>query len=176
MTVDIKALLKQARRRTATVEVCLRGDLAGEYEQLERDLAKLPKSTKLGGDPERRRITAEMDRLRAEMAEGTVPFRLEALSDAAFQRLVDEHPPRRNGDELDVRDAEGGYNRATFFDGLIRACTVEPELDDDDWQLLLGEDGMSGGQKVALWSEASRINGQAVDVPFSPAASNANPG
>lgn len=174
--MDIKTLLKQAKRRTATVEVCLRGDLAGEYEQLERDLEKLPKSNKLGGDPERQRIAAEMERLRAEMQDGTVPFVLQALPDTAFQRLVDEHPPRRNGDEVDARDADGGYNRATFFDALIRACIVEPELDDDDWQLLLGEDGMSAGQKVTLWSEASRINGQSVDVPFSPAASNASQG
>jgi hypothetical protein len=176
MTVDIKALLKQAKRRTAKLEVCLRGDLAGDYEQLERDLAKLPPSNRLGGDPERQRITAQMELLRAEMQEGTVQFRLEALSDTAFQRLVDEHPPRRDGDEVHERDAQSGYNRATFYDALIRACTVEPELDAEDWELLLGEDGMSGGQKLALSLEASRINGESVDVPFSPAASNGNPG
>jgi len=174
--MDIKALLKQARRRTARVEVCLRGDLAGEYEQLERDLAKLPPNNRLGGDPERQRITADMERLRTEMAEGTVTFRLEALSDTAFQRLVDEHPPRRDGDEINERDAQSGYNRATFYDALVRACTVEPELDDEDWELLLGEDGMSPGQKLNLSLEASRINGESVDVPFSPAATNANPG
>jgi hypothetical protein len=175
--VDIKAILKQAKRRTATVEVCLRGDLAGDYETLERSLAKLPKNNKLGGDPERQWITAEMERLRVEMQDGTVPFVLQALPDAVFQRLVDEHPPRRNGDEIDPRDAEGSYNAATFYDALIRACTIEPELDDDDWKLLLGDDGsMSRGQIIALSSEALRINGQAVDVPFSPAASSANPG
>jgi hypothetical protein len=174
--MDIKAAIKNRKRRTAIVPVCLRGDLAGEYEQLERDLEKLPKGNKLSGDPERQRIAAEMERLRSEMQDGTVPFRLEALADTAFQELVDEHPPRRNGDEVDARDADGGYNRATFFDALIKACTVEPELDAEDWDLLLGKDGMSAGQKVSLWSEASRINGQSVDVPFSPAASNASRG
>lgn len=175
-TIDIKGLLKQAKRLTTTVDVCLRGDLAAEYEQLERQLAKLPPNNKLGGDPERQRIAAEMDRVRGEMAAGTVAFRLQALSDAAFQRLVDEHPPRRDGDDVNDRDAHAGYNRATFYDALIRACTIDPTLDDEDWQLLLGEDGMSPGQKLKLSVEASRVNGQEVDVPFSPAASNANPG
>lgn len=174
-SIDIKGIIKQAKRRSATVDVCLRGDLAGEYEKYEADLAKLPPNNKLGGDPERRRILAEMDRLRAEMAEGTVTFRLEALSDPAFQRLVDEHPPRRDGNDVNARDAEAGYNRATFYDALIRACTIEPELDAEEWDLLLGEDGMSGGQKLELYGEASRINGQSVDVPFSPAVSNESP-
>lgn len=174
--MDIKALLKQAKRRTATVEVCLRGDLAGEYEQLERDLAKLPPNNRLAGTPERQRITAELERLRGEMADGTVTFRLEALSDAAFQRLVDEHPPRRDGDEVRERDAEHGFNWDTFPGALVRACTVEPDLDADDWELLLGEDGMSRGQRLELTLEVLRVNGSAVDVPFSPGGSNASPG
>jgi hypothetical protein len=85
--------------------VCLRGDLAGEYDALEKALAQLPPNNKLGGDPERQRIAAEMDRLRAEMQAGTVPFVLRALGDAAFQELVDAHPPRRDGDDVNVADA-----------------------------------------------------------------------
>ena len=171
---SVKDKIRQRKRLSADVKVCLRGDLAAEYEQYERQLAELPANTKLGGDPERARIQAEMDRLRTEMAEGTVEFRLEALSDARFQELVDEHPPRRDGDDVNARDAEAGYNRATFFDALIRASTVSVDgdtLDDEDWGILLGEDGISAGQKVALSTEASRINGQGVDVPFSRAGS-----
>jgi hypothetical protein len=144
---------------------------------LEKALAALPPNNKLGGDPERQRIAAEMDRLRAEMQADTIPFALVALPDADFQALVDAHPPRRNGDELHPLDAEVGYNRATFFPALIRACTVEPELDAEDWDLLFGKDvGLGFGQVAQLSAAADRVNGTRVDVPFSPAASSGNPG
>lgn len=167
MSIDIKSILKQAQRPSTVVEVCLRGDLAAEYEQLERALAKLPPNNKLGGDPERRRITGEMERLRAEMREGTVPFRVQALSDADFQALLEDHPPRREGDEVNDRDAYAGYNRLTFTRALIRACVVEPELDDAEWDLLFST-ALTPGQVLKLGAEASRVNGQDVDVPFSP--------
>jgi hypothetical protein len=168
---NIKAILKKAKRRQATEQVCLRGDLAGKYEDLEQQLAQLPTNTKLGGDPERQRITAEMDRLRAEMQEGTVPFVLLALPDAEFQELVDAHPPRREGDEVNEGDARSGYNRATFYRALIRACVVEPELDAEDWELLFAE-GISAGQRLKLSNTALRISSVPVDVPFSPAGSS----
>lgn len=177
MSIDIKGLLKQAKRRQATEDVCLRGDLAGEYEQLVRELAELPANNKLGGDPERQRIADDMERLRAEMAAGTVPFVLRALSDTAFQQLADEHPPRREGDGLNGRDEEMGFNRATFYPALIRACVVEPVLDEEDWSLLLDnpDTAISAGQMVKLRIAAMQVNGAEVDVPFSPAASNVSP-
>jgi hypothetical protein len=174
---NIKALIKQAKRRTETVKVCLRGDLADEYDQLSQQLAELPDSNKLGGDPERTRIEAELDRLRTEMTEGTVDFKLQALPDKAFQELVDEHPPRRRGDDPDEMDARMGFNRSTFYPVLIRACTIEPELDAEDWNLLLGDDGsLSAGQRVDLNTAALNVNSKPVDVPFSRAASNGSPG
>lgn len=172
---DIKTILKKRKRRFATVDVCLRGDLAGEYEALERELANLPDSNKLGGDSRKADLQQRMEQVRAEMAEGTITFHLEALSDDRYQELVDENPPRRAGDDVDQRDARSMVNGPAFNKALIRACTVEPELDDGDWELLLGPDGMSAGEKMRLASEAARICVVPVDVPFSSAASNGNP-
>lgn len=171
---DIKALLKQAKRRQTTEQVCLRGDLAGQYEQLQRELAKLPPNNKLGGDPERLRITAEMDGLREEMQAGTVPFVLQALPEPDFQKLVEGHPPRRDGDGVNELDAQNGYNRATFLPALIRASVIEPLLDEEDWELLFAE-GLGYGQVGQLAAAADRVNGGRVDVPFSPAGSSVNP-
>lgn len=174
---DVKSLIKKSRRPTATVEVCLRGDLATEYDQLERKLRDLPASNKLGGDPEKPRLQAELDRIRQEMTEGTVPFVLRALSDADFQRLVDEHPPRREGDEINERDANSGFNRATFYPALVRVCTVDPDLDDEAWSMLLDDPdtALSAGQFAALRIEAMAVNGKEVDIPFSSADSGPNP-
>jgi hypothetical protein len=167
-------MLKKARRRQHTEQVCLRGDLAGEYDDLERQLANLPKNAKLGGDPERQRITAEMERLRTEMQEGTADFKLVALGDTAFQDLVDAHPPRREGDGVNEGDAQAGFDRSTFYRALIEACVVEPTLDAEDWGLLFDE-GLSRGQASKLRMTALRINGGDVDVPFSPADSSESP-
>lgn len=172
---DIKSLLKQAKRRETTEDVCLRGDLVGEQEQLQRQLAQLPKSDKLGGDPERQRITAELERLLAEMRDATVTFTLRALPDADFQRLVDEHPPRRDGDEPNRGDAQAGYNRATFSRALIRACVVDPLLDDEDWHLVFAE-ALDPLQVTRLYMAAARVNGGNADVPFSPDDLSENPG
>lgn len=179
MSIDVKGLLKQAKRRQVTEDVCLRGDLAGEYERLEKQLEKLPASNKLGGDPQRQTIQDEMERLRAEMAEATVPFVLAALSDAAFQQLVDDHPPRRDdGVEVNPGDAGVGFNRVTFYPAAIRACVIEPTLDAEDWALLLDnpDTAISAGQMMALKLAVMEVNGKAVDVPFSPADSNASQG
>lgn len=174
---EIKDKLRLAKRRQATEPVCLRGDLAGEYDDLERQLAELPSSNKLGGDPERARITAEMERLRAEMQEGTVPFTLRALADTPYQRLVDAHPPRREGDEVNANDARWGFDWSTFPRALIKVCTVEPILDEEDWSLLFGEEvGLSPGQVARLREIALTVNGRSVDVPFSSAASSGSQG
>jgi hypothetical protein len=172
---SIKEKLKQARRRETTEDVCLRGDLAGEYEQLEKQLAALPPNNKLGGDPQRVRIEAELERVRAEMQDGTVPFTLRALSDSKFQRLIDAHPVRRDGDDVNERDAELGYDRSTFYPALIKASVVEPTLDAEDWELLFDE-GLSRGQMSRLRDAALVVNGQSVDVPFSRAASSESQG
>lgn len=172
---DIKDRLKRAKRRETTEDVCLRGDLAGQYEALQRKLDQLPPNNKLAGDPERQRIQVEMDRIRVEMAADTIPFVLRALSEPKYQALVDAHPPRRAGDEVDARDAEVGFNRSTFYAALIRASVVEPQLDDGDWSLLFGE-GLSPGQFGRLGLRALEVNNKKIDVPFSPAVSNESPG
>lgn len=172
--IDIKALLKQATRLQTTEAVCLRGDLAGQREQLQRQLGKLPKSDKLGGDPERQRIQAEIDRLTDEMKAGTVDFVLRALSQPQFQQLIDAHPPRRDGDDVNARDAEAGFDRSAFYGPLIRACVVEPGLDAEDWDLLFGE-GLSPGEFYRLGRAALQVNGQEVDVPFSSDDSSESP-
>lgn len=171
---NIKALLQQAKRRSTTQDVCLRGDLASRYEELGRELAELPDNNKLGGDPNRERIESQMDEVREQMQAGTVPFVMRALPQPDFQRLVDAHPPRRDGDEVNQLDASYGFNRSTFFPALFRASVVDPQLDDDDWAVLFAQ-ALSTVQVMGLGMEAYRLNAQDVDVPFSRAASNGSP-
>jgi hypothetical protein len=167
--------LKQAKLPERTVPICLRGDLVADHEALERELkaAQDRPVDSLEGNG----VGALVDRIEAlqdEMREFTEDFRLRALPRRQFRELVAAHPPRRDPDSNDPvqEDAVLGVNRETFFDALIRAAVVEPELADDEWTELFDEkltDRQYGDLEDAAWF----LNRAEVDVPFSHAASRA---
>lgn len=184
--VDIKALIRASRRPEATVPICLRGDLVARFEELDTQLAAVAGTVvdkRLNGPAEGRRIAEQMAALQEEMRESTVPFRLRALLPSRWAALAAEHQPRKDADGRMVAEDALGVNAQTFFAALIRASVVSPDLDDADWEILLGtqddgtaveEDGGGGltdGQVDALGGAAWRLNRREVDIPFSRAAS-----
>jgi len=95
-----------------------------------------------------------------------------------FRGLVAEHPPRvdEEGNPVD-EDKVLGINRETFTPELIRASVVEPELDDEDWAWLLGDEddddsGVLNDRQIGdLEDMAWFLNRDQVAAPFSVAAS-----
>lgn len=174
-----KTMLAEAQLPEKVVQICLRGDLAADFEQLENDLSDAQKVAEqvnsLSGGETAAQIAEQMEALRIEMQEHTYPFRCRALPKRAFRALVADHPPRSvagTGDEVKVHDDDRGFgvNVTTFFDALIRACVVDPELDAADWKLLLDEkltDNQFDTLAVTCWY----VNRSDVDIPFSYAAS-----
>lgn len=172
MPPDFKALLAGAKLPERSVPICLRGDLAADHEALERQLGQAQKKVvdSLDGNGVGD-LVDRIEALQAEMAEHTYPFRLRALPRADFRALFAAHPPRRD-DENNIVEADRnlGVNRDTFFDALIRACTIDPALEDAEWDELLGgrlTDRQFGDLEDAAWY----LNRGEVDVPFSQAAS-----
>lgn len=173
MTRDIKALIRDARLPEATVAVCLHADLVAEVEAAERELAQeqARPRTSLGDGGRAREIAERIEALRRQMMEYTVEFRLRAMTRPQWRAFVAEHPPRKADDgSVDERDKYIGVNTDTFFPALIRRSVVSPELDDEDWRLLLDE-RLTDRQVDQLADAAWRLNRRDVDVPFSPAAS-----
>lgn len=175
--VDVKALIRGSRRPERTVPLCLRGDLVAVHEGLERDLAEVivgPQDDRLtGANVKAKRIGAQIEKLEKQMRDSTLVLRLRALSPSRWAELTAEHPPRK-ADDGTVNDRDViGVNSSTFFDALIRESVVEPVLDDEDWDLLLGEGehGLTEGQHDTLSGAAWTLNKRDVDVPFSRAAS-----
>lgn len=186
---SIKEMLKAAKLPETTVPLCLRGDLQADFEQAERDLAEAQRrpADSLAGTGTRA-IAERIEDLREQMQEHTVDFRFRALSRHAWKALRDEHPPRRKEDgSIDERDALG-TNIDTFFDELIRVSLTEPELDEDDWRTLFGDDEEERARREAegepvedgtltdrQWNQladaAWTLNRGDVKVPFSRAAS-----
>jgi hypothetical protein len=175
VTSDFRDLLKQAKLPERSVPVCMRGDLAADHEALERQLQAAQDrpvdSLEGNGAGE---LADRIAALEAEMREHTYTFRLRALPRAEFRKLVAAHPPRRGDDGEPVReDAVLGACGDTLFPALVRASTVDPQLDDAEWAELLDEK-LTDRQFSDLTDAAWFLNRGEVDIPFSRAASQAN--
>jgi hypothetical protein len=165
-------LLAQAKPAERTIRLCLRGDLQAQWEQLDRDRAKAQGAASgdsLAGSPAVA-IARQMETLRDEMEASTIVFTVRALTRKQFQGLKAAHPGRRDqkGDIVED-DRDQDVNTQTFWEPLIRACTVEPELDESQWRRLL-DDVLSDQQYEALATAALVVCRGTVDIPFSRAA------
>ena len=170
-------ILGTAKLPETTVPVCLRGDLAADFEDLERQLEEAESARdntdSLDSGVEVAELSEKIEALRAEMKDDTFIFRLRALSRRAYRALVADHPPRKvtdaEGHET-VHDGDGlGFNMETFFEPLLRIAIVDPELTDDSWAELL--EHLTDRQFEDLASAAWLLNRREVDIPFSRAAS-----
>jgi len=184
-----KDRLKSAKLPERTVDICLRGDLQAEWEDLHRQLADAEaaaaKDKRLAGNTAVRAIGEQITAVQDQMRADTIVFRMRALGRKGWDALLKQHPPRKDNNE----DAQLGYNVDTFMEALIRTCTYSPDdLDDDTWRELLGdndderarlekagkptEDGkLTEWQFAQLQNTALALNVRKVDVPNSFAAS-----
>jgi hypothetical protein len=166
-------LLAQAKPAERTIRLCLRGDLVAQFEELDRRRAELEGKAdegSLAGSPAVA-VARQMEQLQAEMRDSTYPFRVRALSRRAYQALVAAHPPRRDAEGAILpEDVENDLNTATFWEPLIRACLVDPVLDDAEWEHL-ADDVLSDRQFELLAIGAYVVSRGDVDIPFSFGAS-----
>lgn len=128
---SIKAAIKQAKAAEATVTVCLRGDLVKAIEQLEqRKIEILAGGSDSLVPPDTSAVDKEIAELEERRDQVTFEFRLRELSYRRWDQLETAHPPRDGKWER--------VNAATFLPAVVRASVVEPKLDDEDWNDLLG--------------------------------------
>lgn len=170
---DFKTLLAEARLPERSEPVCLRGDLVAQFEELERQLKEAGRATTTSiEDGGGAAIAEQIEALRADMQAHTYTFRLRALPRAAYRALKAKHPPRKNDDtgEPLPEDVYLDANLDEFGEALLRACVVDPQLSETDWQELA--DKLTDRQYGDLVGTAIHVNRGGVDVPFSHAASN----
>lgn len=173
MTLSAEDIIRGGKLPTRTVPVCMHADLTAEHEELERQLeeARTRPRDSLAAGSSAAQLSGQISDLEEQMRDHTVTFKLQALPRPKWKKLVGEHQPRKGDDGgVDERDKYIGVNSETFFPAMIRACTVEPELADDVWQLLFDEK-LTDRQFDELSDAAWSLNRRDVDVPFSRAAS-----
>lgn len=170
---DINRLLDEAKPAEKTFSVCTRQDLVAEHEALAAEFEKArrePSTDSLSSGGKTRVLAEQLEALEAQMTASTIRLRLRVLPRKAFRKLVAQHPPRK--DEVGNAHAEDslGVNTQTFWDPLIRASIVAPQLDKDRLNRLLDE-VLSDRQYEELASACWGLNRWEVDIPFSSAAS-----
>lgn len=164
---DPTALILGGALPQKVVPVCLAANLVDEYERMEDELAKEAErvSDSLAGG-RAAELRQQLGAMKEQMQESTVDFRFRALPSPKYKSLRRAHPPRKNEDGSPVeRDAILRVNEDTFFIPLMRACLVEPALDDETFRVLV-EERLSDGQLERLTTEVWRLNSSRVDLPF----------
>lgn len=173
MGLSAEDIIRGGSLPTKSVTVCLHADLQAEHEELERQLqdALTAPRDSLAAGSNAKEISEQMQALEELMRQHTVVFKFRALTRPKWKAVFAAHPPRKvEGGGQDDRDKYIGVNTETFFEAIIRACCVEPELPEDVWRLLLDE-RLTDRQFDELSNAAWALNRSDVDVPFSRAAS-----
>lgn len=165
VTLSIDEVLAQARPKTTTVRVCLRGDLLGQHEALERELAEARRLDESENrHAEAPGVARRLQELEAEIDKAQVQFTFEAVGQKAWTDLGAEHPPTEADREVGLE-----FNGRTFPVAAIAASAVEPKMSVEQAQQLFTR--LNFGQWRVLWGGCLAANVEGTDVPFSAAAS-----
>lgn len=167
---SIKDRLAAAKLPERSLQVCLRGDLMAEFDDLERQLRDARQESptgrrRVGSRPESTQIAEQMEALRERMAGEMLDLRVRALPREDWQALVRQHPPRKGN----AGDDAMGVNLESLMAEAIPACVFEPEMDDDDWTRL--NRVLCSADYDRLLSAVWDVNRSGVDIPKSQLAS-----
>lgn len=175
---DPGQLIRSAKRRTDTYDLCTDPELVEEYERILDELSAEQVAAKqtLAAGGRAAELREQLDDVLARGASVTVTLTFQALARSRYRALVDQHPPRKNdqGEILDGRSRALGIDYDPFFMALLPLSLVSPDLDEDTLTHLMDEvltDRQWKDVTTVVWN----LNNASVDVPFSPAVSPKTP-
>jgi len=153
---DIKTIIGEARRPERTVTVCLRPDLLADWQRAAEELQRVREAPRTSlDDAGPVALAQKVNDFERQMREASIEFVVRGLPPAKVREL-----------QADSDDDE------TLALDVLRASLVEPDLDDDDWTRLFGDDGALTLGEVGRLAEASNaVNFRSASVPSSRLAS-----
>ena len=160
---SIDDIIKQATPRERTVQVCIRGDLAGEAERLAAEVAKVSEDwepSDLAEEHPGRALAAQLKEVREQARAAEVPFTLRYIGDKAYSDLLAAHPSS---------DANELFDSVAFPKALIAACCVDPVMTVDQATELFEK--LNQGEIKKLFDAAWDVHNSSELIPFSLAAS-----
>lgn len=179
--LSVKERVRRAKQsgqtllNTRTIDVWLGADvnLLDAYSEAmaasQADAGESPRGRRLDSASGRAEAARRVEELRAQLEEFRVPWKVRALSDREWERVLAANPPRKDGDAVHPDDA-AGWNSRTMGKALVRAGSVEHGLDEDDWAFLLGDETTDGqmppGEIDKISAAVFRLTRRPVDVNF----------
>lgn len=156
---DIGALLDGAKPAERRVSICLAPHLGAEHRRLQEDLIAAEAQGRGSIDDEGPvALAMRVQDLERQMRDATVEFVVRAV-------------PRRRIRELTT--ATDDQEALTL--AILRAAVVEPEMTDEQWVRLVGDDDTDGllsmGELQRLVEASETVNFRAFSVPSSRLAS-----
>lgn len=106
-----------------------------------------------------RTTTFPIDITDAEGNEVRVVIKMKAISSAAYDKLVAEHPPKK-------KNAGDSFDPDTFGPALLAKCLTQPSLSLDEAKQLWTSETWAGGEVVDLFNRAVALNMRGLNVPF----------
>lgn len=163
MPSSIEDILKRAKPREKTVQVCIRGDLAGEAERLQDELSRVSEDwepSDLTDVHPGRAVSEELKAVHAQVRESEEPFTLRYIGDRAYSDLMAAHPSDSD---------QEAFNSQTFPRALIAASCVQPEMSEE--QVIALFEVINEGEIKKLFDAAWDVHNSSDLIPFSLAAS-----
>ncbi|MFF4489414.1 hypothetical protein ACFY0F_23445 [Streptomyces sp. NPDC001544] len=160
---SIEEILAQATPRERTVMVCIRGDLAGEAERLQDELARVSSDWEpadLTDVHPGRELAVHLKELREQITAAEVPFKLRYIGDKAYSDLMAAHP---------ANDDNQAFDSETFPRALIAASCVDPVMSEEQVTQLFEK--INEGEIKKLFDAAWDVHNSSEMVPFSLLAS-----
>jgi hypothetical protein len=160
---SIEDVLGKIKVPVRAVQICLRGDLQAEHDELTARLEVLRREsrTSLGDGAEQRDLAQRIHDLEDEMRAAEVTFKFRGLGKNTIKRLQ-ERFPAAEGSNM-VWDVEGGAH------ALLAASAVEPTMTEDQATELLEQ--VSQGHADRMVGAAWLASTGSTQIPFSARAS-----
>lgn len=158
-------LMVKPREKTV---VLLPGDYADRLNALAEQVDQLENEA---ASDKRKKAAAlekakELDELRDPAnIDGAVTVVLREIPGVRWRQLQDDHPPRKSNQ----RDEIYGYNEDAFHKAAVRACLVEPEVTDEQFDEFVAAVSAANWRKIR--DAALELNEREVAIPKSSAVS-----
>lgn len=164
--MDIEDVLRDAEQPERVVELCLKGKLAAQHEELSRQLTEAQRddaleTRKMADASRSKEIAAQVRELEEQMKAASVAFRVRGVSYFEREDWLKANPPRDGEDEK--------FNPVTAVPDLIARCLIEPAASAEQVKRLIEKIGT--GQTDRLFGTCLNATYDGGAVPFSAAAS-----
>lgn len=161
--LDFADIMRKKTAVSKKVKIQLDGAIAIKMEALEDELDEARAYDKAHNEPDRvPEVEKKIEALVQSAKETSVTFEFQGIGRAAYDKLVEAHPPRKED-----KDNKAEFNVDTFPPALIAASSFEPKITEEQAELIFNDPSWSQAELLKLFYTAYSVNNEVADLPKS---------